>query len=271
MKSILITGINSYVGNHIKIHLLKDHNRFIVETISLKNNLWRENDFSKYDVIIHVAALVHEKEKKKAKDNYFRVNSDLTKEIAIKAKNSGIGYFIFISTFSVYGLESKLNEMVTINESTIENPNTFYGLSKLQAEIELKDLVASNFKLLILRLPMIYGDNCPGNYSKLEKFATLSPFFPSIFNQRSVLHINKLARSILEYINLEKEGLIVIQDNKYSSTSEMVKEIAISKGKNIYMSKLLGKLILIFGKRSKTITKAFGNLVYNDNKLEQEK
>ena len=70
MKQILITGLNSYVGNQLANWLEKDSNNYKVDKISLRDNRWQDESFSKYDVVVHLAGIVHVKETKKTHNIY---------------------------------------------------------------------------------------------------------------------------------------------------------------------------------------------------------
>ncbi len=74
-------------------------------------------DFLEYDVVYHVAGIAHRKETKENRELYYAVNRDLAYEVAKKSKQDGIKQFIFLSTMSVYGLESGV-----IDEYTPLNP-----------------------------------------------------------------------------------------------------------------------------------------------------
>ncbi|WP_182199802.1 NAD-dependent epimerase/dehydratase family protein [Paraliobacillus salinarum] len=262
MKKILITGKNSYVGTSFKKWLERYSEDYLIDSISLRDDSWREKDFSTYDVVFHVAAVVHQKEKPGMKELYFKVNRDLPIEIAKKAKEAGVSQFIFMSTMAVYGEEGKLGQEVVINRNTPVDPKTFYGISKVEAEAELNKLNDSSFRVVVLRPPMVYGPNCPGNYARLEKLAIKTPVFPLIDNKRSMLHIDKLCQSVKEYIDEVAEGLYFPQDDKYINTCLMVKELAKKNGKSIYLSKTVGVIIKLIFKRVNLINKVFGNLVY---------
>src|SRR5699024_7985821 len=129
MKNILITGVNSYVGNSLADWLSQWPEKYKVDKISLRDGSWEEKDFSTYDTIVHVAGIEHQKETKKNRDLYFKVNRDLTYQVAQKAKREKVNQFIFLSSMSVYGLIEGV-----INERTPLRPNTCYGKSKLEAE-----------------------------------------------------------------------------------------------------------------------------------------
>lgn len=266
MKKILITGKNSYIGTSLENWLMREPDKYKVDTVDMKDWSWKEKDFSQYHVVFHVAAVVHQNENTKMKELYLRVNRDLPIEVAKKAKEAGVSQFIFMSTMAVYGEEGKLGQELIINLNTPVKPNTYYGISKVEAEEELKKLNDDKFRVVVLRPPMVYGPNCPGNYSRLEKLAIKLPVFPMIDNKRSMLHIDKLCKCVKEYIDNEVEGLYFPQDDKYVNTSLMVKELAEKNGKSIHLSKAAGIIIKLIGKRVNLINKVFGNLVYEKRK-----
>src|SRR5690625_4604129 len=154
MKHILITGVNSYVGNSLADWLAKWPQKYHVEKISLRDTSWKEKDFSSYDVVVHVAGIAHVSKDPKMEEMYYKVNRDLTIEVAKKAKNEQVKQFMFMSSIIIYG-NSKLENGV-INTDTIPVPADFYGQSKLDAEKGIKPLGNKNFKIAIIRPPMIY-------------------------------------------------------------------------------------------------------------------
>ncbi|MFS0821469.1 NAD-dependent epimerase/dehydratase family protein [Bacillus sp. 1P02SD] len=266
MKKILITGQNSYVGKNLANWLGRFPNKYFVESISLRDNNWMKVNFSDYDVVVHLAAIVHKKEKPEMENTYFKVNRDLPIEVATIAKKAGVKQFIFMSTMAVYGQEGLIGRNVIITKETKPKPKTYYGRSKLEAEYELEKLSQVNFKVLIYRPPMIYGPNSPGNYRKLEKLALKTPIFPMINNNRSMLHIDKLCLFINEAIDTIADGLRLPQDDKYFNTSMLVKNIAEQNGRKIVLLKSLGLIIKILGNKLSLTRKIFGNLVYEIEK-----
>ncbi len=264
MKHILITGENSYIGKNLKNFLFKDLENYTVTTITLKNELWRNMDFSKYDVVVHLSAIVHKKEQKDMELLYSQVNTSLTIDVAKKSKMEGVSQFIFMSTMAVYGEVGSLSKTITINENTPEYPKSFYAISKLKAEKELIQLDDTSFKVTILRPPMVYGDNCTGNYAKLKKLALILPIFPLIENERSVIHVNKLCEYIKYYIDENMGGVFLPQDNRYMHTSYLVKDIASEHNKNIHLSKTLGFFITLLFSNVSIVKKIFGSLVYKE-------
>lgn len=158
-----------------------------------------------YDVVFHVAGIAHVSSDPKMEDLYYKVNRDLTIETAKKAKAEGVKQFIFMSSIIVYGDSSSSKRVIDAN--TVPAPSNFYGNSKLQAEQGIKDLEADNFKIVVLRPPMIYGKGSKGNYPRLANISTKLPVFPDIDNERSMLHIDNLCEFIKVMIDYEEAGL----------------------------------------------------------------
>jgi UDP-glucose 4-epimerase len=260
MKKILITGVNSYVGNNLKNWLLKDPINYVVDTISLRSEKWKDKDFSSYDSIVHVAGIAHVSTDPNLEELYYKVNRDLTIEVAKKAKKDGVKQFIFLSSIIVYG-NSDLNGGV-ITKDTIPKPSNFYGESKLQAEKGINELQSENFKIVILRPPMIYGKGSKGNYPRLAKMARIIPIFPNIDNKRSMLHIDILSEFLKLMIDNEEQGLFFPQNKEYVKTSDLVKTIAEVHEHKIFFTKLFNPIIFILIKKIGFIKKVFGNLVY---------
>lgn len=260
MKRILVTGKNSYVGKSLEKWLENYPDRYLIESISLRNDSWREKDFSKYDVVFHVAGIAHVSSDPKMEEMYYKVNRDLTIETAKKAKAEGVKQFIFMSSIIVYGDSS--SDKRVIGKNTIPTPSNFYGNSKLQAEERIKPLENDNFKVVIIRPPMIYGKGSKGNYQKLAKAAQMLLVFPDIENQRSMLHIDNLCEFIRLMIENEERGVFFPQNRDYVETSEMVKLIAEVHGKKILLTKLFNPILKILAKKLGLINKVFGNLVY---------
>jgi nucleoside-diphosphate-sugar epimerase len=254
MKKILITGANSYVGKSLQNWLGTYPERYLIDTISLRKDSWKELDFSNYDVVFHVAGIAHIKETKENTNLYYRVNRDLAYETAKKAKNEGVKQFIYLSSMSVYGIESGI-----INKNSPLKPRSNYGKSKLEGEKLINELSDNKFKLSIIRPPMIYGRGCKGNYTRLAMLAIRVPFFPNIENQRSMIYIENLCEFIRLLIENSNCGLYFPQNKEYVKTSEMARLIAKAHGKNLRVTKLLN---LFLFRKFKIINKVFGSLVY---------
>lgn len=258
MKRVLITGANSYVGTNVEHWLMREPDKYQVDTIDMIDGSWREKDLSGYDVVFHVAGIAHVKETRKNRDLFFKVNRDLAIEVAKVSKKAEVSQFIFLSSMSVYGLDTGI-----ITRETIPKPKGSYGKSKLQAEEEIRKLGNDNFKTAILRPPMIYGKGCKGNFPKLILLAKKLPFFPDIHNQRSAIFIDNLCEFVRIVIDTESKGLYLPQNAEYFNTSVLVSEIGRLYGKKILLVKWVAAFVYLALPFIKQINKMFGTLIYH--------
>ena len=258
MVRVLITGKQGYIGTSFESYVRIKEENYEVHSISMRDNKWREHDFSQYDAIIHTVAIVHKKRYEVEKDVYYKVNYQYTEELARKAKEQGVSKFIFLSSASVYGLDTGV-----ITKETIPMPSSLYGKTKYAAEQMLEGLADSNFCVTILRIPMVYGKGCTGNYARLSKVAQRISFFPALVNQRSMIYITNLCELLYQITKKEMPGIFLPQNKEYVCTSEMVQEIAKCHGHSIFMSPLFNRIIQCMTKKVRIVNKIFGSLVYD--------
>lgn len=260
MKRILITGANSYIGMSFENYIKKNYpDDYEVDTVDMIDGTWRDKDFSGYDAVFHVAGIAHQKETKENAPTYYKVNRDLAIETAQKAKNEGVSHFVFLSSMSVYGMETGI-----ITKETVPNPKTNYGISKWQAEQGLSSLTSDDFKVAVIRPPMVYGEGCKGNYQFLTKVVKKSPIFPRVNNQRSMIHIDNLVSFVKMIIDEQLGGVYCPQNREYVKTVEMAASIAKKLNKKIYFTYLGGFAVIVFRPFMGILKKAFGSLIYKD-------
>lgn len=268
MKKILITGANSYIGTSFENYLKQWKDEYIVETVDMIDGTWKEKDFSKFDVVFHVAGIAHISTDPNMEELYYKVNRDLTIETAKKAKSEGVKQFIFMSSIIVYGDSSHINHKRVIDKNTVPTPSNFYGRSKLQAEEGIMILVDDNFNVVVIRPPMIFGKGSKGNYPRLAKMAQKLPIFPNVKNERSMLHIDNLCEFIKLMIDNEEQGMFYPQNAEYVGTSELVKLVAEAHEKRIILTGAFNWALRLMGCFVGQVNKAFGNLVYEKSMSE---
>ena len=258
MKKVLITGANSYIGTSFEKYIAENFSEeYQIDTIDMIDGAWREKSFAGYDSIFHVAGIAHQKETKENAHLYYDVNRDLAIEVAEKAKKDGVSQFVFLSSMSVYGMESGV-----ITCETIPNPKSNYGRSKLMAEEKIAILDSSEFLICVLRPPMVYGKGCKGNFAKIKKLVEKSPIFPRVKNERSMIYIDNLSLFVHECIQNKFSGVFLPQNDEYVSTADLVEGISESMGKKIYFEPISGLAVKILRKIHPTFKKAFGSLTY---------
>lgn len=251
---VIITGKNGYIAKNT-YRLFRERN-IDAALISVRDGVGNI-DFRGVDVIIHCAGLVH---KKYEESQYYRVNRDLTVSLAQCAKSNGVKKFIFLSTISVFGINSGV-----INKDTREEPVSFYGKSKLDAENKLKELECGDFAVVIVRPPMVYGKECSGNYSRLAWLAVRAPFFFDSKNERSMVYIENLAQFLYNAAVKNYRGTFYPQNREYVNTFQMVKKIRKCRGRKIVKLPFGG---VLRGLKAGAFEKVFGSLVI-DRELEK--
>ena len=266
MKKILITGANSYIGTSFESYLSKWQDKYSVDTVDMIGDEWKSKDFSEYDSIFHVAGIAHSDNGKISEEKsklYYKVNTDLTIEVAKKAKAEGVGQFIFMSSAIVYGESAPIGRSKLITKDTPVSPINSYGDSKVQAEKGILPLGCDTFKVVVLRPPMIYGPDSKGNYPILSKLAQKCPIFPKVNNCRSMLYIENLCEFVRLMADNNESGIFWPQNNEYSNTSELVRLIAKAHSKKLILIPYLSWALKLASHITGLVNKAFGSLSYD--------
>ena len=266
MKRILITGAGSYIGTSVDLYLAQWPERYRVDTVDMVDSSWREKSFTGYDVVFHVAGIAHSDTgnvSEERKTLYYRVNTDLTVETAQKAKHEGVKQFIFMSSAIVYGDSAPIGRNKVITADTPLAPANFYGDSKVQAEKGILPLSDDDFKVVVLRPPMIYGPGSKGNYPVLSKLARKLPVFPAVDNRRSMLFVGNLAEFVRLMIENQETGIFWPQNGEYSNTTELVRLIAGIHEKKLLVISGFGWALKLLSHVTGLVDKAFGSMCYD--------
>ena len=262
MKNILVTGSSGYLGSEF-VDLYK--NLYEFSTFSLLKSSINTLKLDNINCVLHCAALVHQTKDLDYED-YHKVNVAYTLDLAKKAKLKGVSHFVFISTIAVY--DSSLKEL---NEMTNKKPSTLYGRSKLEAEVLLNELNDKDFKVSIIRSPMIYGKNSPGNILKLKKIVDKFLVIPlgGIENKRNFVFIKNLCFSINHIIREEVEGAFLICDNETISTSKLVTLLAQNSKRKKYIIRFPFFKSLLCLLKPNIHSKLYNDLVVNNIMTQQ--
>ncbi|MBP5526027.1 MAG: NAD-dependent epimerase/dehydratase family protein [Paludibacteraceae bacterium] len=280
MTKVLITGAGSYVGESVKKYILASQEKvgrnsgevrepeWEIDSVDTMSDAWKQTDFSQYDVVYHVAGIAHVNADPKMEPLYYKVNRDLTIEIAKHAKENGVKQFIFMSSQIVFH-ESKSLKTEVLTKDTKPNPNGFYGDSKLQAEKGLWELApqaplkGDAMKICILRPCMIYGPNAKGNFPRLAKLATKVPVFPAWHNKRSMLYIDNLAEFVKQAIERQLEGTFYPQNREQADTVEIIRYFAKAAGHKVWITKLFNPFVWLGSFVLQPINKMFATYYYD--------
>ncbi|MCT7626129.1 NAD-dependent epimerase/dehydratase family protein [Aliarcobacter butzleri] len=232
MSKLLITGSNGFIGNYFINNYKSKYN---IKTFSFLKDDINTLDCNTIDIVFHLSALVHQMGGASANE-YEKINVIQTIELAKKAKESGVKHFVFMSTVKVYGEET--NSKYT--ENTVCNPEDDYGKSKLKAEQELQKLEDENFKISIIRTPIVYGYGVKANIKNLINLVNKVPVLPfgKIKNKRSMVYIGNLCHLVDEIIIQKKSGIFLACDDKPLSTSKLIELIAKNLNRKMYLIKI---------------------------------
>ncbi len=229
---LLITGSNGFVGNYF-INQYKE--KYEIKTFSFLKDDINSLDCSDVDVVFHLSALVHQMDGA-SKEEYEKVNVTQTLQLAKKAKECGVKQFVFMSTVKVYGEETES----VYTEKSICNPEDEYGKSKLKAEKLLLEVESENFRVSIIRTPIIYGYGVKANIKSLVKLVNKIPILPfgDIENRRSMVYIGNLCHLVDVVIDQQKAGIFLASDDEPLSTTRLIELIAKNLGKKVYLVKI---------------------------------
>lgn len=275
-KKVLITGAGSYIGEFF-YRYAKEHyaDNFEIDTLDMKNASWREADFGSYDVVFHVAGIAHADVghvESGMQKQYYAVNTELAIDTAEKAKADGTGLIVFMSSMIIYGDSAPYGKKKIITADTKPVPVNFYGDSKWEADKGIRSLADRDFKVCVLRLPMVYGEGCKGNYQTMSKLAQMLPVFPDVNNQRSMIYIENLCEFLSQCMLIPKTQFSVSgniffpQNTEYVKTADMVHAISQGHNKKLIVTRFLNPAVQILSKLpgacGEMVNKAFGNSCY---------
>jgi nucleoside-diphosphate-sugar epimerase len=281
MSKVLITGSSGFIGVNLVNYL--QSKSFIIEAFSRDLGLNYDSLDIEYinnneiGLIIHLAGIAHDIKNNNSASLYYKVNTDLTKQVYDAFVKSNAKMFIFLS--SVKAVADNPNSI--LYEDQIPKPDTHYGKSKLLAEnyILSKD-IPTNKRVFILRPCMIHGPGNKGNLNLLYKLVQKGLPWPlgAFENKRSFCSIENLCFIINELIENEKihSGIYNISDTDSISTNDLIRLIGTSKSTKPkiwfipkYIIKLIAKLGDIFRLplNSERLKKLTENYVVSNDKI----
>ncbi|WP_374460828.1 NAD-dependent epimerase/dehydratase family protein [Chryseobacterium taeanense] len=272
---IIITGASGFVGQNLSKYFSDEKSK--VSALSMRDE-WSCPD--KADAIIHLAGKAHDTENTSSDDEYFTINTDLTRKIFDEFINSDIKDFIYFS--SVKAVADEVNDI--LDENQLAKPKTSYGKSKLKAEeYLLSKTLPEEKRVFIIRPCMIHGPGNKGNLNLLYKMVKKGIPWPlaAFDNERSFLSIDNLNFLIAEILkNKEiKSGIYNFADDDFLSTNELIeiisevlekktRQLKINKFIIIFFSKIGDKLNLSLN--SERLKKLTENYKVSNQKIKQQ-
>lgn len=269
MQSIFITGSTGFIGRNIIQYFDSEF-----EFYSFSKN---EEININQDVILHLAGKAHDLKNTSNAEEYYIVNTELTKQVFDNFLESDAKVFITLS--SVKAVADDLECELT--EEYIPNPITHYGKSKLLAEqYILSKQIPEGKRVYILRPCMIHGPGNKGNLNLLYKIVRIGFPWPlgAFENNRSFCSIDNLCFIISELIKNDQipSGVYNIADDKPISTNELINLISVGLGKKSQIWNVPQSLIKSFSKlgdvlrlplNSERLSKLTETYIVSNNKI----
>ena len=238
---VQITGATGFVGQNL-LNYLQKHD-FETASLSLRNGDWKNLVDLKSDALIHLAGKAHDTKNTSEASDYFKINTDLTKELFDIFLKSEIKDFIYFSS-----VKAAADEVANVlDENVVPNPKTPYGISKLKAEeYILAQQLPDGKRIFIIRPCMIHGPGNKGNLNLLYGFAKKGLPYPlaSYENKRSFLSVENLCFAVEALLkNDTASGIYQFADEEALSTNEVIELAGKSLGKKAKMWKVPKSLI----------------------------
>lgn len=264
--NVLITGIHGFVGLNLVSYFKKDHRIYGLDIIAppkssvIKTFKWEcfESSFSslkklpQFDVIIHLAGKAHDTKNQSKEEEYFSINTDLTKKIFDFFLESSASKFIFFSSVKA-AADTVVGDILT--EDIIPHPIGPYGKSKIAAENYIisrtSGLNKNSKQVYILRPCMIHGPGNKGNLNLLYNVVNKGIPWPlgAFENRRSFASIDNVCSVIEGLISKDVDsGIYHIADDEALSTNELIKVMCEAMGKKSHIWRLNRSLMKVIAK-----------------------
>ncbi|NNF95790.1 MAG: SDR family oxidoreductase [Halobacteria archaeon] len=251
MTTILLTGANGFVGQHLGTYLLKQgydvvaavrqsnsRINFTPTSVVPVGDIDATTEWStaleRVDVIIHLAARVHVMQEQAADPSadplatFRQVNTMGTIRLAQQAVEIGVKRLVYLSSIKVNGESTTTHPFTEQNEMAPEDP---YARSKWEAEQNLLDLATqTGLEVSIIRPPLVYGPGVGGNFLRLLGLVARGWPLPlaSIYNRRSLVGIRNLCNFIEVCTHHPRAAgeVFLVSDDQDISTPELMRLLA---------------------------------------------
>lgn len=276
---ILLTGANGFLGKVIVKELESKHTLFSLSRTSEDYKVTLENEIpnfnQKFSLVVHAAGKAHSIPRTKEEEKqFYDVNVLGTQNLLKGLEKVGVPeQFVFVSSVSVYGLQSG----ICIHEEYSLEAKDPYGLSKIAAEeLIIKWCKIHNVICTILRLPLLVGENPPGNLGAMLKAIDKGYYFNIGGGKARKSMV--LATDVARFITMVAPvgGVYNLTDGFHPNFKELSTAISLTKNKNsplnlpLIFAKMLGYLGDLLGEKapvnSLKIKKITSDLTFDDTK-----
>ncbi|WP_111896904.1 NAD-dependent epimerase/dehydratase family protein [Aeromonas caviae] len=187
------------------------------------------------DVVIHCAAQAHiNKNATDRQAEFYNVNCEGTLKLARQAIEAGVKRFLFISSIGVNGSH---NQQGPFKYDDVAAPWDDYTRAKYAAELGLMKLATeTGLEVVIIRPPLVYGANAPGNFGKLAQAVKAGKWLPlgAVYNQRSFVALPNIVDLIITCITHPRavNQTFLVSDDQDVSTTQLLQMMTQAAGKS---------------------------------------
>ena len=285
ISSCLITGATGFIGHHLYRWMSKQGetvrcavrrpSQAFADAVEV-GEIHGETDWRQalvgVDTVIHLAARAHVL-KETSRDplvEFRRVNVEGTLRLAEQMIEQGCRRLIFVSTIGVNGDSTSVDRPFT--ELSPPAPHMPYAVAKWEAEKQLQQL-KDQLEIVIVRPPLVYGANAPGNFGRLVRYVKRGIPLPlgSACNRRSFVAVQNLCDflSCCVYHPAAVGETFLISDGEDLSTPELLRCLGTTFNRPVRLlpvPEILLRLPLRAAGRERLVNQLFGSLVVDSSK-----
>ena len=207
---ILVTGGSGFIGSNV-VGLARSRS-WDVENLDISPNSdinsdirdidWESIDLSRFDAVIHLAALISVPESFENPERYFQVNVEATERLFFHCVKNAVPKVIFSSSAAVYG-SSKNERKIVGQESPPDSP---YAETKLSGEKLAEKYSTSVTEFIAFRFFNVFG---PGQSADSPYASVIPKFVRNLcsgkpvtidgdgLQTRDFIHVMDVARAII--------------------------------------------------------------------------
>ena len=284
---VLVTGANGFIGRALCSMLIgsgvavnrcvrrasASGDAFIVGDIDGSTDWHRP--LTGCDAVVHLAGRAHQLDDQAldSMEEFRRVNVQGSLTLFAQAAERGVKRFVYVSSIGVNGNQTT----VPFTEADAPQPCEPYAMSKLEAEAGLKRLSAeTGLELVIIRPPLVYGLDAPGNFGRLVHWVRKGIPLPlgAIHNRRSMVSLGNLTDFIA--VCLKKPAaanqVFLVSDGQDISTTDLLKLVSRLVNRPVRLIPVpaawLEAIIVALGERD-TARRLFGDLQIDISKARE--